>query len=101
MRAATSSEAFREHTETGTAARQRQAVLDCIRDSAVPLNNRQISQISRIPINAVSGRVFELLQAGLVRKVQGHHRDPVTHKTVRFIEAVTPAPVQRRFEFPS
>lgn len=88
----TSRSAFYEHFMSGKTRTQRERILECLRDSATPLNRRQIHIITGIPINAVTGRVNALMEekAGkpaLVRRVYDG-RDPVTGAPCEFIEAV-------------
>ena len=98
MRAATSSDAFREQIASGRAQTQRVRILECFRKSAVPLTRRQAAQLTGIPINAVTGRVATLMESGMLRKAY-EDKDQGTGTRAEFLEPVTPAPVQRRFEF--
>lgn len=86
----TSRQAFREHVEEGRARTQREIILECLRSSSVPINRRQISKITGIPINAVTGRVNELMEKNSdgwapVRKAYDG-RDPVTKRPCEFLE---------------
>jgi hypothetical protein len=98
--ALTSRRAHRDQVVSGRAQTQRERILDCIRASAVPLTRRQISELTRIPINAVCGRVNVLVASGLAR-VAYEDEDQVTGTRAQFLEAVWPKPAQRRFEWPS
>lgn len=88
----TSRSAYQEHVVAGKAETQRERILECLRDSATPLNRRQIHKITGIPINAVTGRVNALMEEkdgapALVHKVYDG-RDPVTGAPCEFLEAV-------------
>lgn len=96
----TSAHAHREQILSGRSATQRGRILDCLRNSAVPLTRRQISELTRIPINAVCGRVNTLVASGLVRVVY-EDEDQGTATRAQFLEPVWPMPVQRKFAWPS
>ena len=53
-----------------------------------------------IPLASVCARVFVLVQSGLLRELKGAGRGP-QGDAVNLVEAVTPAPVQRTFRFPT
>jgi hypothetical protein len=95
----TSRHAHRKQIISGRAASQRERILECLRNSAVPLTRRQIAELTRIPINAVCGRVNVLVASGLAR-VAYEDEDQVTGTRAQFLEAVWPKPAQRRFEWP-
>lgn len=59
-------------------ARQRQ-VLEAFQKFG-PMNNRRVSQVTGLEINAVTPRVHELRKVGLLREF-GRGPDPVTGKT--------------------
>ena len=98
----TSLEAHTEQIISGRARTQRERILECLRQSRGPLTRRMISELTRIPINAVTGRVNAMLPAdgkiGLVR-VAYEEVDPGTARVSEWIELVTPEPVQREFHF--
>lgn len=89
----TSKQAFREHVAEGGARTQREIILECIRDSAVPVNRRQIGELTGIPINAVTGRVNELMDKNADGwapvKIAHEGRDPVTGRPCEFLTAAT------------
>lgn len=90
---ATSRSSYYQHVITGKAETQRERILACLLDSAVPLNRRQISELTGIPINAVTGRVNALMEkdrdgyAFVVKAYDG--RDPVTRRPCEYLEAAT------------
>jgi hypothetical protein len=92
----TSTAAHQEQIISGRAETQRARILECLRASAVPLTRRQISELTRMPINAVCGRAATLIASNLVR-VAFEDQDMGTQTRAQFLEAVTPAPVQRSF----
>jgi predicted ArsR family transcriptional regulator len=92
----TSLHAHQEQVVSGRAQSQRERILECLKNSAVPLTRRQISELTRIPINAVCGRVNTLVASGIVR-VAYEDEDQGTGTRAQFLEAVTPAPMQRSF----
>jgi predicted ArsR family transcriptional regulator len=96
----TSLHAHREQIVSGRGQSQRERILECLKASAVPLTRRQISELTRIPINAVCGRVNTLVASELVR-VAYEDEDQGTGTSAQFLEPVRPQPVQRRFEWPS
>jgi len=95
----TSTHAHREQIVSGRAQSQRERILECLKNSAVPLTRRQISELTRIPINAVCGRVDTLLVSELVC-IAYEDEDQGTGTSAQFLEPVRPQPVQRRFEWP-
>ena len=100
----TSRRAHHEHVLDGKATTELARILACIRDSAVELNRRQISELTGIPINAVTGRVNSVLEDkdlrdGLMKadretgkrkpaliRVAYELVDPVTHRSVEYLE---------------
>ena len=96
----TSLHAHRDQIVSGRAQSQRERILDCLKNSAVPLTRRQISELTRIPINAVCGRVNTLVASNLVR-IAYEDEDSGTGSRAQFLEPVRPQPVQRRFEWPA
>ena len=95
----TSTHAHREQIVSGRAQSQRERILECLKNSAVPLTRRQISELTRIPINAVCGRVNTLVASELVR-VAYEDEDQGTGTSAQFLEPVRPQPVQRSFAWP-
>ena len=94
----TSRHAYAEQVVSGRATTQRERILECLKASAVPLTRRQLSELTRIPLNAVCGRVNVLVTDGLAR-VAFEDEDQVTHTRAQFLEAVVPGPAQRRFQW--
>jgi hypothetical protein len=89
----TSKQAFREHVEERKARTQREIILECIRDSSVPINRNQICKLTGIRINAVTGRVNELLQKNADGwapvRVAYEGRDPKSNRPCEYLEATT------------
>lgn len=48
------------------------------------LSRQQISEIARLPINTICGRVDSLLTKGLLIE-EGERKDPVTHKRQKLL----------------
>src|SRR3972149_8289697 len=67
----------REHILSGKATSQRNRILACLFESAVPLCRRQIMKLTGIEINAVCGRVNTLIKSELLR-VAYEAVDPAT-----------------------
>jgi predicted ArsR family transcriptional regulator len=95
----TSLHAHQEQIVSGRAQSQRERILECLKNSAVPLTRRQISEVTRIPINAVCGRVNTLVASELVR-VAYEDEDQGTGTSAQFLEPVRPQPIQRSFAWP-
>lgn len=95
----TSLHAHTEQIVSGRAQSQRERILDCLKNSTVPLTRRQLSELTRIPINAVCGRVSTLLASDLVR-IAYEDEDQGTGTSAQFLEPVRPQPVQRSFPWP-
>jgi len=98
----TSLHAHTEQVISGRARTQREKILECLRQHNGSLTRRMISELTRIPINAVTGRVNAMLPAdgkiGLVR-VAYEEVDPGTARVSEWIDLVTPEPKQREFNF--
>ena len=98
----TSLHAHTEQVISGRARTQREKILECLRQHNGSLTRRMISELTRIPINAVTGRVNAMLPAdgkiGLVR-VAYEEIDPGTARVSEWIELVMPEPKQREFNF--
>jgi hypothetical protein len=88
---------YREHVISGKATSQRNRILGCLFESDTPLDRRQLSVLTRIPINAVCGRVNTLIKSGLVR-VAYEAADPATGRLAQFLEPTWPQPMQKSFE---
>jgi predicted ArsR family transcriptional regulator len=95
----TSLHAHQEQIVSGRAQSQRERILECLKASAVPLTRRQISELTRIPINAVCGRVNTLLASDLVR-IAYEDEDQGTGTSAQFLEPVRSQPLQRSFLWP-
>jgi hypothetical protein len=87
----------REHILSGKATSQRNRILACLFESAVPLCRRQIAKLAHIEINAVCGRVNALIKSELVH-VAYEAVDPATGHIAQFIEPTWPQPIQKSFE---
>src|SRR3970040_1696574 len=88
---------YREHVLSGKATAQRNQILSCLFESAVPLCRRQIAKLTNIEINAVCGRVNTLIKSELVR-VTYEAVDPMTNRLAEFIEPTWPQLKQKSFE---
>ena len=88
---------YREHMLSGKMTSQRNRILACLFESAVPLCRRQIAKLTNIEINAVCGRVNTLIKSELVRVVY-EAPDPITGKLAQFLEPTWPQPIQKSFE---
>ena len=95
----TSRRAYREHVVSGRATSQRAQIIECVRAHGVPVTRRQIAELTRIPINAVTPAVLSLLRAGFLR-VAFEDVDQGSQAKAQFVEAVMPAPAQRDFRWP-
>lgn len=107
---ATSTRAYADHARSGKTVTQGQRILWVLRELG-PKSRAQLADLlesqtflnahpeiagPRIPLASVCGRVKVLLDAGLVRVVS-HRIDGDTGALVEVLEAVEPAPEQRRF----
>ena len=88
---------YREHVISGKATSQSNRILGCLFESDTPLDRRQLSVLTRIPINAVCGRVNTLIKSELVR-VAYEAVDPATGRLAEFLEPVWPQLKQKTFE---
>jgi len=95
----TSLHAHRDQIVSGRAQTQRERILECLKNSAVPLTRRQISELTHIPINAVCGRVSTLLVSDLVC-IAYEDEDQGSGTRAQFLEPVRPQPMQRSFAWP-
>ena len=59
-------DAFRDIQSDGSAESQRLKIARFIRDNATEFSRQEISEILLIPINAVCGRVKELMKMGAI-----------------------------------
>jgi len=87
----TSIEAYNDINSDGTSATQKNIILDTLDTIAKPLSAREVSNITGIEINAVSGRINDLKKDGLLveaekRKCSISHRlvTPVTSLSHKF-----------------
>jgi len=87
----TSIEAYNDINSDGRSATQKNIILDTLDTIAKPLSAREVSNITGIEINAVSGRINDLKKDGLLveaekRKCSISHRlvTPVTSLTHKF-----------------
>ena len=80
------------YTETvlsGKATSQRNRILICLFESAVPLTRLQISKITLIRLSSVCGRVNVLLKSDLIH-IAYEAKDPNTAKLAEYLEPVWP-----------
>ena len=89
---------YREHVLSGKATSQRNRILACLFESAVPLCRRQIMKLTGIEINAVTGRVNTLIKSELVRVAYEARYPAIDGKLVEFLEPTWPQPIQKSFE---
>ena len=95
----TSLHAHQEQVVSGRAQTQTEKILDCLL-SVDALTRRQISELSRLPINVVCARVDVLIKSGRAH-VAYEDKDPGSlASSSQFIEATMPQPVQRSFAWP-
>jgi len=89
----TKGESYKEVMVDPTTAVQREVIYNYIEINA-PVSRRQISGALNITINAVCGRVDELLKANRVY-VSGTERDPKTRKRVQVLSPVNKSTLSR------
>jgi chromosome segregation and condensation protein ScpB len=100
----TSLTGYRESVISGSASSQRNRILACLFDSAVPLSRQQIAKLTGIPLNAVCGRANDLLGRGkaanrqAVVKVAYERKHPATNASREYLEPTWPQPKQKSFE---
>ena len=96
----TSIRAYMKSAVDGKLKPQRLRIYDCLMDSAVPLTRRQISKLTGIEINAVTGRVNSMISSERpLIKVAYIGNDPATGNRAEFLEPVWPQPKQREFKW--
>ena len=66
----TSNLAFKEINESGKAYTQREQIYDFLARSGCHMTRQEISAAIKIPINAVCGRINELLKANRVEELE-------------------------------
>ena len=94
----TSLTSYREAVLSGATGSQRGKILACLFDSAVPLSRQQITQVTGIPLNAVCGRVNQLLgrekvpekQREPLIKVAYEEKHPVSGGVREYLEPIWP-----------
>jgi hypothetical protein len=94
---------YREHVLSGKATSQCDRILACFFESAVPLTRLQVSQLTRIRLSSVCGRVNTLLypkKGDPLLRVTHEAIDPSTGRLAAFLEPVWPMPVQAVFRWP-
>lgn len=80
---ATSYRSYRELLDTGKVRGQQFKILNAMREGRA-YTRRELTALTGLEINAVCGRVNELLQSGAL--VKAHEvKDPVTHQTVETV----------------
>lgn len=79
---------YRNHVLSGKATSQRNQILICLFESAVPLTRLQISKITGIRLSSVCGRVNVLLKSDLIRVA--YEAEPVDGRLSEFLEPVWP-----------
>ena len=80
---------YRKHVLSGKATSQRNRILICLFESAVPLTRFQISKITHIRLSSVCGRVNVLLKSDLIH-IAYEAKDPNTAKLAEYLEPVWP-----------
>ncbi len=80
---------YRTHVLSGKATSQRNQILICLFESAVPLTRFQISQITRIRLSSVCGRINTLMKSDLVH-IAYEAEDPNTGNLAEYLEPVWP-----------
>ncbi|KKL59362.1 hypothetical protein LCGC14_2216150 [marine sediment metagenome] len=96
----TSLTAYRESVLDGTVTAQHGKIMRVFyKFRGVLLNRRQVSELTDLKINAVTGRVRSLIDSGLL-EVGPEKRDPITGRKVEYLKPVLPVPEhrQRRLE---
>jgi len=92
----TSLTSYREAVLSGATGGQRGKILACLFDSAVALSRQQIAELTRIPLNAVCGRVNDLLGRGKAKnrvaliKVAYEEKHAVSGGTREYLEPIWP-----------
>ena len=77
---ATSVQAYRQIEKEGKVATQSQFILDIMKDHPEGLIRQEISERGMLPINAVCGRVNELIKAGILME-DGRRKNLKTGKS--------------------
>lgn len=87
----TSIQAYREHLLSGAARTQRDKIYLAMVKISYPVNRNTICDLTHLRINAVTGRVHELLQRGFIKV---HHKavDPIgpAKTPVEYLSVVHP-----------
>ncbi len=79
---------YRSHVIEGRARTQRLAIIYFMESHQLPRNRREISIMTGITINAVTGRVNALIENGDL--IEEHYCvDPVTNRRVGYVELPT------------
>ena len=82
----TSMSSYFDINADGTAESQRMTILHFIRRYADGLTRQEISRLLSIPINAVCGRIRELIKVGAIVE-SGKKRDEYSHKENYILKA--------------
>lgn len=84
--AQTSIESIHQHRESGKSITQKQIIIDCFKQFNNPiLTRREISNLTKIELGAVSGRVNSLIKDGVLTEC-GTITDRKTGKTVNALK---------------
>lgn len=90
---------YRTHVLDGKATSQRNRILTCLFESAVPLTRLQISKITRIRLTSVCGRVTSMIDRENPERSLIHiayeAEDPDTGKLAEFLGPAWPQPMQK------
>ena len=78
----TSIEAFNDINSDGRSATQKNMILDTLDEIGKPLSAREVSNITGIEINAVSGRINDLKKDGLLVEAE-KRKCSISHRTIR------------------
>ena len=84
----TSIEAYNDINSDGTSATQKNMILDTLDEIGKPLSAREVSQITGIEINAVSGRINDLKKDGLLVEAE-KRKCSITHRMVTPVTSLT------------
>ncbi len=85
---------YRTHVLSGKATSQRNQILICLFESAVPLSRRQIHVITRIEMGSVTGRVRALLDSDLI--TVAFERKNNRGQPIEYLEPVWPQLQQKK-----
>ena len=79
--------AYQQLKSEGKELTQKQRILQLINDENRPLSRKEISAITGLEINAISGRVNTLLKEGKIKEVD-KKKCPISNKTITPVTAL-------------